>query len=229
MGIIKSFKLFGFKINENVYKPYVTSLETLDTYKKFSEWAEVKLQQSQDGKTTKVTIYPNGEDETALKYEIKEGSDALASGRRKMSIYQFKNFDWEYVMGYENMLSSIEKMALKELYGLDISQKKFLSTPENLEPIEDCGNPDLMASLISRIPEWKINKYFKENPMSIYMLHECPEIKKKIEENLKLMEITQVIKKEEILDKSEILSKEEESLLKEEEEYYDEEDDQPTL
>ena len=188
MGIIKSFKLFGFKINEIVYKPYVTSLENLDAYKKFSEWAEVKLQQSQDGKTTKVTIYPNGEDETALKYEIKEGSDALASGRRKLSIYQFKDFEWEYVMGYwvsnvsdyENMFSSIEKMALKELYGLDISQKKFLSTPENLEPIEDCGNPDLMASLISRIPEWKVNKYFKENPMSIYMLHGCPEIKKRI-------------------------------------------------
>ena len=188
MGIIKSFKLFGFKINENVYKPYVTSLENLDAYKKFSEWAEVKLQQSQDGETTKATIYPNGEDETALKYEIKEGSDALASGRRKLSIYQFKDFEWEYVMGYwvsnvsdyENMFSSIEKMALKELYGLDISQKKFLSTPENLEPIEDCGNPDLMASLISRIPEWKVNKYFKENPMSIYMLHGCPEIKKRI-------------------------------------------------
>ena len=188
MGIIKSFRLFGFKINENVYKPYVTSLENLDAYKKFSEWAEVKLQQSQDGKITKITVYPKGEDEMALKYEIRELTNALASGRKKLSIFQFKDFDWQYVMGYwvsnvsdyENMFSSVEKMALKELYDLDISQKKFLASPENLEPIEDCGNPNLMASLISRIPEWKVNKYFKENPMSIYMLHECPEIKKRI-------------------------------------------------
>jgi hypothetical protein len=188
MGIIKSFRLFGFKINENVYKPYVTSLENLDAYKKFSEWAEVKLQQSQDGKITKITVYPKGEDEMALKYEIRELTNALASGRKKLSIYQFKDFDWQYVIGYwvsnvsdyENMFSSIEKIALKELYDLDISQKKFLTSPENLEPIEDCGNPNLMASLISRIPEWKVNRYFKENPMSIYMLHECPEIKKKI-------------------------------------------------
>lgn len=188
MGIIKSFKLFGFKINENVYKPYVTSLENLDAYKKFSEWAEVKLQQSQDGKTTKATIYANGDNENVLKYEIREMHAELTAGRKKLSMYEFRDFDWEYVMGYwvadvsdyENMFASMEKMALNELYGLDISPRKFLSTPENLEPIEDCGNPNLMASLISRIPEWKVNKYFKENPMSIYMLHECPEIKKRI-------------------------------------------------
>ena len=51
------------------------------------------------------------------------------------------------------------------------------------------------------------------------------EIKKKIEENLKLMEVTQVIIKEEILDKVEM--KDIEGLSKEEEEYYDEEEDQP--
>jgi hypothetical protein len=188
MEIIKSFKLFGFKLNENVYKPYVTSLKNLESYKKFSEWAEVNMEQSMDGKITKLTIYPKDDSENVLKYEIREITESLESGRRKLSIYVFKNFGWEYVMGfwllnisdYENLFTSIEKMALKELYDFDITPRNFLSTPENLEPIEGSGNPDLMASLISRIPEWKVIRYFKENPMSIYMLDDCPVVKKKI-------------------------------------------------
>ena len=40
--------------------------------------------------------------------------------------------------------------------------------------------PGVMPSLISRIPEWKVIKYFKENPTLIYMLHNCPDLKKKI-------------------------------------------------
>lgn len=188
MGIIKSFKIFGSKINENVYKPYVTSLKNLEAYKKISEWAEVNMEQSMDGKNTKLTIYPNDGNENVLKYDIREMTEPLGSGRRKLSIYEFKDFDWEYVMGFwvsnlsdhENLFAAIEKMALKELYDFDITPRNFLSTPKNLEPVEGSGNPDLMSSLISRIPEWKVVKYFKENPMSIYMLDDCPEIKKKI-------------------------------------------------
>jgi hypothetical protein len=81
---------------------------------------------------------------------------------------------------YNSIFSGIEKLDLKELYGLDTSHRKFLSSPESLEPIENCDNQDLMRSLITRIPEWKVVNYFKQNPMSIYMLHSCPDIKKKV-------------------------------------------------
>jgi hypothetical protein len=187
MKIIKSFNLFGFKINENVYRPYVKSLENLESYKRIAEWSEINIQQSQDGKITKITIYPNGKDDTVLKYELKEWT--IQSGDRvKIGVYEFKDFEWEYVMGYsvsnvsdyESMFSGIEKRVLKDLYSIDIGQRNFLSSVENLEPIEDCKNPDLMRSLISRIPEWKVVKFFKDNPTMIYMLHSCPDLKKKV-------------------------------------------------
>jgi hypothetical protein len=187
MEIIKSFKLFGSIVNENVYRPYVRSLEGLDSYKKFSEWAEVKLEQNSQGKYTKITVYPNGEDEPTLVYELRE-MPGSSNDKIKIGLYQFRDFNWEYLMGYSistssdynSIFSGIEKLALKELYGIDISHRKFLMSPENLEPIEDSENPDLMPSLISRIPEWKVIKYFKENPTLIYMLHNCPDLKKKI-------------------------------------------------
>jgi len=188
MRIIKSFNLFGFKINENVYRPYVSSLENLGYYKKISEWSDINIEQRYDGKVTRINIYPNGDRETALKYELREMSSAQPDGRIKMGLYQFKDFDWEYIMGYgvsnvsdyESIFRGIEKSAIKELYGLDIGKRDFLSSPENLEPIEDCENPDLMRSLITRIPEWKIVNYFKNRPTSIYMLHSCPDLKKKV-------------------------------------------------
>ena len=187
MEIIKSFKLFGSIINENVYRPYVRSLEGLDAYKKFSEWAEVKLEQNSQGKYTKITVYPNGDDEPTLVYELRE-MPGSSNDKIKIGLYQFRDFNWEYLMGYSistssdynSIFSGIEKLALKELYGIDTSHRKFLMSPENLEPIEDSENPDLMTSLISRIPEWKVVKYFKENPTLIYMLHNCPDIKKRI-------------------------------------------------
>ena len=187
MEIIKSFKLFGSIVNENVYRPYVRSLEGLDSYKKFSEWAEIKLEQNSQGKYTKITVYPNGEDEPTLVYELRE-MPGSSNDKIKIGLYQFRDFNWEYLMGYSistssdynSIFSGIEKLALKELYGIDISHRKFLMSPENLEPIEDSENPDLMPSLISRIPEWKVIKYFKENPTLIYMLHNCPDLKKKI-------------------------------------------------
>ena len=187
MEIIKSFKLFGSIINENVYRPYVRSLEGLDAYKKFSEWAEVKLEQNSQGKYTKITVYPNGDDEPTLVYELRE-MPGSSNDKIKIGLYQFRDFNWEYLMGYSistssdynSIFSGIEKLALKELYGIDISHRKFPMSPENLEPIEDSENPDLMPSLISRIPEWKVVKYFKENPTLIYMLHNCPDLKKKI-------------------------------------------------
>ena len=187
MEIIKSFKLFGSIINENVYRPYVRSLEGLDAYKKFSEWAEVKLEQNSQGKYTKITVYPNGDDEPTLVYELRE-MPGSSNDKIKIGLYQFRDFNWEYLMGYSiitssdynSIFSGIEKLALKELYGIDISHRKFLMSPENLETIEDSENPDLMPSLISRIPEWKVVKYFKENPTLIYMLHNCPDLKKKI-------------------------------------------------
>ena len=187
MEIIKSFKLFGSIINENVYRPYVRSLEGLDAYKKFSEWAEVKLEQNSQGKYTKITVYPNGDDEPTLVYELRE-MPGSSNDKIKIGLYQFMDFNWEYLMGYSittssdynSIFSGIEKLALKELYGIDTSHRKFLMSPENLEPIEDSENPDLMPSLISRIPEWKVVKYFKENPTLIYMLHNCPDLKKKI-------------------------------------------------
>ena len=188
MGIIKTFRLFRSSINENVYKPYVSSLKNLNAYRKFSEWAEVRVVQQQDGKCTKITVYPNGKDETVLKYEIREMPNGITSSRMKLAVYEFKDFEWEYVMGYwvsgvsdyENMFTAIEKMALKELYDLDISHKNFLSSPKNLEPVDDCVNPDLMASLISRIPDNKVISYFKNNPLDLYILDDCPEIKKEI-------------------------------------------------
>lgn len=187
MGIIKSFKLFKFSINENVYKPYTSSLKAMEAYKKFSEWAEVKLEQNSGGKYTKITVYPNGEDTSALRYELREMPDANKD-RTKIGLYEFKDFNWEYVMGYtlssssdyNSIFSGIEKLALKELYGVDTSYRKFLSSPENLEHLEDCENPDVMTSLISRIPEWKVIKYFKDNPTLIYMLHNSPDLKKRI-------------------------------------------------
>lgn len=187
MEIIKSFKLFVSIINENVYRPYVRSLEGLDAYKKFSEWAEVKLEQNSQGKYTKITVYPNGDDEPTLVYELRE-MPGSSNDKIKIGLYQFMDFNWEYLMGYSittssdynSIFSGIEKLALKELYGIDTSHRKFLMSPENLEPIEDSENPDLMPSLISRIPEWKVVKYFKENPTLIYMLHNCPDLKKKI-------------------------------------------------
>lgn len=187
MEIIKSFKLFGSIINENVYRPYVRSLEGLDAYKKFSEWAEVKLEQNSQGKYTKITVYPNGDDETPLVYELREITDS-SKDKIEIELYQFKDFNWEYLRKYSisttsdyNLIfSSLEKLALKELYSIDISNRNFLSSPENLEPIDDSKNPDVLHSLISRIPEWKLVKYFKVNPTSIYMLHNSPEIKKNI-------------------------------------------------
>lgn len=185
MRIIKSFKLFGNRMNENVHRPYVKSLESIDAYKRFSEWADIKIEQTQDGKLTKITVYPEGPDSTALKYELREMS---AGDRIKIGLYKFKNFDWEYIMGYyisklsdyNSIFSGIEKMILHEIYGIDIAYRKFLSSPENLEPIENSENPNLMSSLISRIPEWKVISYFKQNPTSIYMLSNSPDLKKKI-------------------------------------------------
>lgn len=187
MEIIKSFELFGIKLNENVYRPYVSSLENMEAYKKFSEWAEVKLEQNHEGRYTKITVYPNGENTSALRYELREMA-GTNKDKTKIGLYEFKDFNWEYVMGYtlstssdyNSIFSGIEKLALKELYGIDTSPRRFLASPENLEPIEDSGNPDVMKSLISRIPEWKVIKYFKENPTLIYMLHNCPDLKKKI-------------------------------------------------
>jgi len=187
MEIIKSFKLFGITLNENVYRPYVSSLENMEAYKKFSEWAEVKLEQNHEGRYTKVTVYPNGENTSALRYELREMA-GTNKDKTKIGLYEFKDFNWEYVMGYtlssssdyNSIFSGIEKLALKELYGIDTSPRRFLASPENLEPIEDSENPDVMKSLISRIPEWKVIKYFKENPTLIYMLHNCPDLKKKI-------------------------------------------------
>ena len=188
MRIIKSFNLFEFKINENVYRPYVKSLENLESYKRIAEWSEINIQQSQDGKITKITIYPNGDDDTVLKYELREMPSSQSSDMVKIGVYGFKDFEWEYIMGYsvsnvsdyESMLSGIEKRVLKDLYNIDIGQRNFLSSVENLEPVEDCKNPDLMRSLISRIPEWKVAKFFKDNPTMIYMLHSCPDLKKKV-------------------------------------------------
>jgi hypothetical protein len=122
-----------------------------------------------------------------LVYELRE-MPGSSNDKIKIGLYQFRDFNWEYLMGYSistssdynSIFSGIEKLALKELYGIDISHRKFLMSPENLEPIEDSENPDLMPSLISRIPEWKVIKYFKENPTLIYMLHNCPDLKKKI-------------------------------------------------
>jgi hypothetical protein len=188
MRIIKSFKLFGIKLNENIHRPYVNSLESLESYKKFSEWADIKLEQSQDGKNTKVTVYPDGKDSTILKYELRESNILKSGDRIKIGLYQFKDFQWEYIMGYSvskvsdynSIFSGIEKIILRDLYGVDISYRKFLSSPENLEPVENSENPKLMLSLISRIPEWKVVSYFKQNPTSIYMLNNSPELKKKI-------------------------------------------------
>jgi len=188
MRIIKSFNLFGFRINENVYRPYVSSLENLEPYKKMSEWSEVNIEQRQDGKLTKINIFPNGDNDTILKYELREMPSSKSDSRIKMGVYKFKDFGWEYIMGYsvsnvsdyESIFGGIEKLAIKELYGIDIGKRGFLSSPESLEPIEDCDNPDLMRSLITRIPEVKVINYFKQNPMSIYMLHTCPDIKKKV-------------------------------------------------
>lgn len=187
MEIIKSFELFGIKLNENVYRPYVSSLENMEAYKKFSEWAEVKLEQNHEGRYTKITVYPNGENTSALRYELREMA-GTNKDKTKIGLYEFKDFNWEYVMGYtlstssdyNSIFSGIEKLALKELYGIDTSPRRFLASPENLEPIEDSGNPDVMKSLISRIPEWKVVRYFKDNPTLIYMLHSCPDLKKRI-------------------------------------------------
>lgn len=187
MRIIKSFNLFGRKINENVYRPYVGSLGNLDAYKKISEWADINTEQKQDGKVTKITIYPHGEDETVVKYELREMAPT-SNDKIRIGIYEFKDFDWEYIMGfsvssvsdYESIFRGIEKFAVKELYDYNMSNRKYLDDPENLEPLIDCGNPDLIKSLITRIPESKVIKFFKDKPTSTYILNPCPDLKKKI-------------------------------------------------